>query len=175
MRIRKAREEDIRALLDIYNEEVLDGIATLDLRPRTYEEWQQWFAMHNTGNHPLYVAETEGGSKQGKEVSPGEIAGYASLSPYREKEAYCSTVELSVYIGKKYRRQGVATALMERILEEARGDERTHTVVSVITAGNEASVCLHGKFGFTYCGTIREAGMKFGRYLDIENYSLPVS
>lgn len=174
MRIRKAQEKDIRALLDIYNEEVLHGIATLDLRPRTYEEWQQWFVVHNKENHPLYVAETEDGREQGTGLRPGEIAGYASLSPYRDKEAYCSTVELSVYIGTKYRRQGVATALMGRILEEARRDERTHTVVSVITAGNEASTCLHGKFGFTYCGTIREVGMKFGRYLDIENYSLPV-
>ncbi len=174
MRVRKAREEDIRALLDIYNEEVLHGIATLDLRPRTFEEWQQWFVMHNKENHPLYVVEREDDSEQGTGLRPGKIAGYASLSPYREKEAYCSTVELSVYIGKEYRRQGAAAALMERILEEARRDERTHLVVSVITAGNEASTCLHEKFGFTYCGTIREVGMKFGRYLDIENYSLPV-
>lgn len=161
--IRRAAAEDLEELLEIYNYEVEQGIATLDLRPRTFEEWEQWYVAHNVDNHPLIVAEKD-----------GHVAGYASLSSYREKEAYQSTVELSVYIGPRYRRQGIASMLMEAILEEARQDERTHLVVSVITAGNEASVRLHEKFGFTFCGTIHEVGMKFGRYLDIENYELKV-
>ena len=64
---------------------------------------------------------------------------------------------------------------MQHILDEAKKDAGTHTVVSVITAGNEASKKLHQKFGFTYCGTIKEAGFKVGVYRDIENYSLTVS
>ena len=63
---------------------------------------------------------------------------------------------------------------METILGMARADENTHMVVSVITSGNEASVALHEKFGFTHCGTIPEVGMKFGKYLDIDNYYLKV-
>ncbi|MNP38663.1 hypothetical protein D3C76_1321910 [compost metagenome] len=63
---------------------------------------------------------------------------------------------------------------MEFTLDEAKKDERTHTVVSVITAGNEASRKLHEKFGFEFCGTIKEVGMKFGEYRDIENYRLGV-
>ena len=51
-------------------------------------------------------------------------------------------------------------------------DDATHTVVSVITSGNEASCALHEKFGFTFCGTVRRAGKKFGRFLDIDNYYL---
>ncbi len=163
MEIRKAERRDLQALLDIYNYEVEHGVATLDLQPKDLEQWGQWFEAHNIENHPLLVAEAD-----------GHIAGYASLSDYREKEAYKSTVELSVYIAPEDRRKGVATALMEAVLEEARRDVRTHTVVSVITAGNEASVRLHERFGFVFCGTIREVGMKFGRYLDIENYSLLV-
>ena len=122
-----------------------------------------WFDVHNVDNHPLLVAEQD-----------GRVAGYASLSSYRAKEAYRSTVELSIYIHPDFRRQGVATALMEAILAEARRDPGTHTVVSVITDGNEASRKLHEKFGFTYCGAIREVGMKFGRYLDILNFSRTV-
>ncbi|MCM1044524.1 MAG: GNAT family N-acetyltransferase [Candidatus Gastranaerophilales bacterium] len=156
--------DDIESLLAIYNYEVEHGVATLDLNPKTLEEWQAWYAAHNVDNHPLLVARVA-----------GQVAGYATLSSYREKEAYRSTVELSVYIDVKYRRRGVATALMEAALLLAREDERTHTVVSVITAGNEASVKLHEKFGFVYCGRIREVGMKFGKYLDIDNYSLNVS
>ena len=163
MIVRQAVRADVPAMREIYNDEVLRGVATLDLHPRTMEDRVEWFEAHNVDNHPLIVAE-EG----------GEVMGYASLSPYRDKEAYRSTVELSIYVGKAHRRKGAATCLMREILEMAKKDARTHLVVSVITAGNEASVSLHGRFGFTYCGTIHEVGEKFGRLLDIENYELEV-
>lgn len=163
MYIRKAEQRDLCRLLDIYNYEVAHGVATLDLAPKTLPEWQSWFDAHNVENHPLFVAEEN-----------GQVTGYASLSSYREKEAYRSTVELSIYIHPEHRRKGVAGALMAFILDAARADGSIHTVVSVITTGNEASCRLHEKFGFTFCGTIREVGMKFGRYLDIDNYSLRV-
>lgn len=159
MLIRKACQRDLDALLAIYNYEVENGVATLDFTPKTRAEWQVWFDEHNVGNHPLIVAEED-----------GVVAGYASLSPYRTKEAYRSTVELSVYVSPDHRRRGVATALMEAILRLAAEDTLTHTVVSVITAGNEASIRLHERFGFTYCGRICEVGVKFDRMLDIENY-----
>lgn len=161
--IRQAKIEDLPELLAIYNYEVEHGVATFDLNPKTMKERQEWFDAHNRDNHPLIVAELG-----------GHVAGYASLSAYREKEAYRSTVELSVYVGAEYRGQGVATELMQEILKLARQDADTHMVVSVITAGNEASIRLHEKFGFAFCGTIHALGRKFGEYLDIENYELMV-
>lgn len=163
MLIRTARQEDLADLLDIYNYEVVHGTATLDIHPRTIDEWQEWLDAHNVDNHPLIVCERN-----------GEVAGYASLSAYRAKEAYKSTVELSIYVSPDHRGHGAASLLMEAILENARADSRTHTVVSVITSGNEASTHLHKKFGFTFCGRIPEVGEKFGKYLDIDNYSLKV-
>lgn len=164
MYIRIAEEKDLPALLDIYNDEVLHGISTLDLNPRTMAEWREWFAHHNVDNHPLLTAETEN----------GKVAGYASLSEYRDKEAYRSSVELSIYVARSCRGKGVASVLMETILDMARADDRTHLVVSVITDGNEASQRLHDKFGFTFCGIVPEVGMKFGRYQNIRNYALLV-
>ncbi|MNJ52070.1 N-acyltransferase YncA [compost metagenome] len=163
MIIRKAEITDLNALLDIYNYEVMHGVATLDLEPKAIEEWEKWFYNHNISNHPLVVAEVD-----------DMIAGYASLSSYREKEAYKTTVELSVYVSAHHRKQGIATSLMTVILEDAKKDDQTHMVVSVITAGNEGSRRLHEKFGFQFCGTIPEVGLKFGKYQDIENYSLKV-
>ncbi len=163
MVIRKPVREEIPALLDIYNYEVENGVATLDINKKTAAEWEKWYDNHNVGNHPLIVCETD-----------GEVAGYATLSSYREKEAYKSTVELSVYVSPFHRKKGVGTALMKAIIDMAKEDESIHTVVSVITSGNEASCHLHEKFGFEFCGTIREVGEKFGKYVDIENYSLIV-
>ncbi len=161
--IKQTVAEDLPALLKIYNYEVENGVATLDLTQKTMAEWERWFSAHNRDNHPLYTA-----------FCGGEIAGYVSLSPYREKEAYSSTVELSIYVSSDFRRRGIAVAMMEHILRVARDDPRTHTVVSVITAGNAASTALHDRFGFEYCGKISEVGMKFGKYLDIENYRMSV-
>jgi len=163
MQIRKAELQDLPALRDIYNYEVEHGTATFDVRPRTMDERRVWYEVHNVNNHPLLVAEQE-----------GQVAGFASLSPYRPKEAYNATVELSIYVGPDHRRKGVGTALMETILTMARQDERTHRVIAVITEGNEASVRLHERFGFVYRGTLHEVGMKFGRYLDISHYELEV-
>lgn len=163
MIIRTAAEHDLPDLLAIYNYEVLHGTATFDLHPKTLEERKEWFYAHNVGNHPLLVAELD-----------GHAVGYASLSPYRDKEAYAATVELSVYVDSQYRRRGVARRLMEEILAWARVCEGIHTVVSVITGGNEASIRLHQEFGFKDCGMLREVGEKFGRRLDIANLQLMV-
>lgn len=162
MIIRIGKREDVEKLLQIYNYEVINATATFDLNPRTLEERMEWFDEHQ-GHHPLIVAEIE-----------GEVAGYATLSPYRTKEAYKSTVELSVYVDLKFRGRRIGKTLMEEILRMAREDETLHTVISVITGGNAASIRLHEEFGFVHCGTMREVGEKFGKLLDIDNYQLMV-
>ncbi len=163
MIIRTAEEKDMPELLDIYNYEVKCGLATFDINPKSMGERLVWFQEHNVGNHPLIVAEVD-----------GKTVGYASLSSYRPKEAYKATVELSVYVNKDYRRRGIAGELAFAILETAKERDDIHTVISVITAGNEASIKLHERLGFVHCGTIREVGVKFGKKLDIENYQLMV-
>ena len=84
--IRKAEKRDIKELTYIYNYEVENGVATFDIYPKTDEERESWFMEHSSSVHPLLVA-----------VKDGKVAGYASLSPYRDKEAYEATVESVSY------------------------------------------------------------------------------
>lgn len=163
MTIRPAEQKDAQDLREIYNYEVTHGTATFDVQEKTLEDRQRWIAVHNVDNHPLLVAEID-----------GRAAAYASLSSFRDWEAYASTVELSVYVHPAYRRRGLARALMDALLTMAREDPRTHVVVSVITGGNEASLALHRAFGFTHSGTLHEVGQKYGRYLDVEYLELRV-
>lgn len=163
MEIRKAEARDMPELLAIYNYEVEHGTATFDLHTKTMAERMEWFHAHNHGNHLLIVADID-----------GKAAGYASLSPYRDKEAYAATVELSVYVDPHYRRHGIARRLMAELLAVAKERSDIHTVISVITDGNDASVALHEDFGFVYCGTMKEVGKKFGKMLGIVNYQLIV-
>lgn len=163
MVIRKAQISDLERLLEIYNYEAENGVATFDTDKRTPDEWRDWYNEHNKDNHPLLVAEID-----------GVCVGYATLSQFSARKAYSQTVELSVYVSVKHRKKGVATALMNEILDCARNDENTHSVVSIITGENQVSKKIHTDCGFELCGTIREAGYKFGRYLDVDYYRLEV-
>lgn len=163
LQIRRAVINDVQDCLAIYNYEVEHGVATLDLEPRTLEEWHEWYNAHSDEHHPIIVGTID-----------DVVVGYASLSPYRLKDAFKSTVELSIYIHQDYRGQGVATQLMDRIIAMAKSDDTLHNVVSVITAGNERSTKLHSRFGFTYCGLTPEVGFKHGKYQDTETYALLV-
>ena len=161
--IRPITQDDIVSCLDIYNYEVVNGVATLELEPRTLEEWHEWYNAHRDEHHPIIVGTID-----------DVVVGYASLSLYRLKDAFKSTVELSIYIHQDYRGKGVASKLMAHILEHAKENDTLHTVVSVITAGNEGSTKLHNRFGFTYCGLTPEVGFKHGKYQDTETYALLV-
>lgn len=160
--IRAAVAEDLPALLAIYNHAVLQSVATFDLEPRTEAAGLAWFTAH-TGHHPLFVAEVQ-----------GAVAGYASLSPYRPMQAYASTAELSLYIHPDYQRRGLGRALAEHLLAFARASEHLHLIVSVITASHTVSLALHEKLGFRRCGTLHEAGYKFGAFHDVVHLELRV-
>ena len=161
--IRKAEEKDLPTLTRIYNHEVVHSDATFDITPKTEGERLKWLQKHNIQNHPLIVAEEQ-----------GEVIGYASLSCYRDMQAYRGTVELSVYVDSKSRGRGVGKRLCRHIIDMARADGVTVTVVSVITSGNQSSIALHEKLGFEFCGEIKNVGVKNGRLLSIVNYQLMV-
>lgn len=161
--IRPARPEDLPALLAIYNHAVEHSVATFDVEPRTEEAGLAWLAAH-TGCHPLFVAE----------LADGTVAGYVSLSPYRPMPAYDSTAELSLYIHPDYQRRGLGRALAEHILAFARSESSLHLIVSVITASHGVSIALHEKLGFRLCGTLHEAGFKFGAFHDVVHLELRV-
>jgi L-amino acid N-acyltransferase YncA len=151
---RPATLSDQAAILDIYNEAVLNGTATFDTEARSEEKQLEWFRNHRS-NHPVLVAERD-----------KEVVGWASLSPWSDRCAYDLTVEVSVYVHKDHRGNGIGSQLLELITLEGKKCGN-HTVLSRITQGNEVSVHLHEKFGYRTVGTLKECGFKFGRYLDV--------
>ncbi|MFX3630009.1 MAG: N-acetyltransferase family protein [Ectobacillus sp.] len=159
MKIRKATVEDVPGILEIYNDAVLHTTATFDLREQTLEERTQWFYKYND-LYPLVVAEID-----------GRVAGYCSLSPFREKEAYKRTVEISVYVHRDERGKGIARRLIEHILLLAK-QVNHHVIIAGITKGNEASIRLHEEFGFIHVGTFCEVGYKFDEWQDVLFYQL---
>jgi L-amino acid N-acyltransferase len=156
---REAAEEDLPALLEIYNDAVLNTTSTFDTSPQTVETRMNWLKTH-VGRHPLLVA-----------VFGSRIVGYCSLSAYHERPAYSRTAELSVYVHKDFRRRGIAERLMNEVISSAR-NLRYHAIVSCIASGNPASIELHRKLGFEQVGCLKEVGFKFNAWQDVSFYEL---
>ncbi len=154
MDIRLARLEDAEAIRQIYNREVSTSTVTFDLVPRSLEDQITW-QQARSGAHAVLVAEID-----------DEVVGFASLSPYRDRPAYNSTVEDSVYVRSDQRGRRVGHALLAELVATA-GQHGFHTIMARIVGDHEASIGLHAALGFAPVGTEREVGRKFGRWLDV--------
>jgi L-amino acid N-acyltransferase len=154
MRIRLATLDDAAAIRTIYNLEVETSTATFDLVGRSLEDQRTWIAARQ-GAFSAVVAE-----------QAGDVVGFASLSPYKERAAYRTTVEDSVYVRRDEQGRGVGRALLTHVVDLAAASG-FHAVMARIEAGSEASRALHAACGFGLVGIEREVGRKFGRWLDI--------
>jgi phosphinothricin acetyltransferase len=153
--VRLARPADGEAIRRIYNREVARSTATLDLVPRSAVEQAGWMDDH-AGAYAAVVA-----------VAPdGAVAGFASLSPYRVRPGYSTTVEDSVYVDEDRRGAGVGRLLLTELVRLAK-TSGFHAVMARITAPQEPSLALHRSCGFELVGVEREVGRKFGRWLDV--------
>ncbi|MFH8340034.1 GNAT family N-acetyltransferase [Streptomyces sp. AM6-12] len=165
VQVRPGVEGDLDALTEIYNHYVRETAITFDTVPLTPCERRPWLLSHpQDGPHRLMVAtETVPGT------GAGRILGYATSGPHRARPAYATSVETSVYLAHGAGRRGIGTLLYATLFEALSGED-VHRAFAGITQPNEASVRLHGRFGFRHLGTFGEVGRKFGRYWDVAWY-----
>jgi phosphinothricin acetyltransferase len=95
----------------------------------------------------------------------GTLLGFASYGPFRARPAYKYTIEHSVYVYTDHRKKSIASKLMAELINTAKL-QQYHFLVGGIDMANKGSIALHKKFGFTYAGTVQQAGFKFARWLD---------
>ncbi|GAA5167616.1 N-acetyltransferase family protein [Viridibacterium curvum] len=148
-------------ILDILNEAILNSTALYDYKPRTLESMRAWFMTKASNSFPVI----------GLEDDAGVLLGFASYGTFRAFPAYKYSVEHSVYVHKDHRGKGIGLALMQRLIAMAR-ENAVHVLIGGIDIENTGSIALHEKLGFTHAGTIRQAGFKFGRWLDLGFYQL---
>jgi L-amino acid N-acyltransferase YncA len=154
--IRPATAADAEAIADIYNHEVRTSTATFDLVPRSIEAQREWLAARS-GAFAAIVA-----------VDPAarRVVGFASLSPYKERAAYATTVEDSIYVHREFAGRGIGKQLLTHLVDVAR-ESGFHSVMARIEASGTASRALHASCGFELVGVEREVGRKFKRWLDV--------
>jgi len=140
IKIRDATDADLPAIIAIYNAAVATRISTAQLKPVTLAERRDWIREHSPDHHPFWVADLE-----------NEVAGWLTVKPFIPRCAYDGTVELSVYVDEKFRRRGVARALLDMAI--ARGQSLGITaMVGLIFAHNESSLKLFERLGFERWG-----------------------
>ena len=154
MRTRLAQLSDAEAIAAIYNAAVGTPL-NFDLRARSIDEQTAWL-RERSGAYAAVVAIDD----------DDEVVGFASLSPYRSRPAYSTTVEDSVYVREDQRGMGVGRFLLDELLAVATR-HGFHSIIARIVGGNEPSIALHRGAGFELVGTEREVGRKFRRWLDV--------
>lgn len=148
-------------ILEIFNEAILTSTALFDYQPRPPESMLHWFRTKESGRFPVL----------GIEDDDEQLLGFASYGTFRAWPAYKYSVEHSVYVHKDHRGKGLGRMLMVELIAAARA-QNYHLLIGGIEATNAGSIALHQSLGFTHAGTIREAGYKFGRWLDLSFYQL---
>lgn len=155
--VRLATASDAAAILAIYNHEVDNHTSTFDIVPRTIDAQRAWLA-DRSGAFAAVVA-----TIPNRDGDP-KVVGFASLSPYKERAAYRTTVENSVYVSRDHAGLGIGRELMEHLITAAR-DSGFHSMIARIEASSTASRALHAGCGFVLVGVETEVGRKFNHWL----------
>ncbi|MGL4521555.1 MAG: GNAT family N-acetyltransferase, partial [Bacilli bacterium] len=153
MIIRKAIPNDISAITAIYNHAILHTTATFDTEPKRESDMEVWFKKFENPLHVLLVA-----------VIEDVVVGYACIQYFKEKDAYNNTVENSIYVSPSYRSRGIATRLLQSLIEHAKQLNHAN-IIAVIAENNDTSVSLHTSAGFIYAGSLQSVGFKFNEWL----------
>jgi L-amino acid N-acyltransferase YncA len=161
--IRHIQEKDLHDILKIYNDAIVHTTAVYDYTPYTIEKIKSWYKQKVEGGYPVLVFEEN-----------NKVIGFATFGPFRAWPAYKYTIEHSVYVHKDHRKKGIGTKLLKEIIRVANEKEYA-TLVAGIDSTNEESIKLHERLGFTYSGTIKKAGFKFGKWLDLVFYQLELN
>ncbi len=141
MVIRTAEKADFQEIINIYNHAVDEKFATADTGYVSVESRKEWLSQHSPETYPIFVAEEN-----------GEITGWCSLSPYRPgRKALRTVAEISYYVHKFHRRQGVANSLITYTLNAA-AELGFKNLISILLDVNKPSIYLLEKFGFVKWG-----------------------
>jgi len=155
MRIRSAAPADLPALVGLYNGYVATSPCTFDVEPFPVEARRPWLEQFAAqGRYRLLVAEEE------------RLLGYAGSLRFRDKRAYETSIETTVYVAPDQHGKGIATRLYSALFEALRGED-VHRALAGITLPNDASIRLHERFGFRRVAHFTEQGRKFGKYWDV--------
>lgn len=153
--IRPATAGDMTRVQAIYARHVLHGTASFEEIPPDLAEMRRRRDVVLAAGLPYLVAEHD-----------GVLTGYAYAGLYRSRTAYRHTAEDSVYIAPEAAGLGTGRVLLAQVIALSAAAGYRELVAIIGDSGNTASIGLHRALGFRDVGTLRNVGLKFGRWLD---------
>lgn len=160
----RAEPAHVPALLEIYNYYVVNTHITFDLESRTLDQRLAWFATFgDCGRYQCFVA-----------ARGARAVGWASSAPFKERAAYATSVETSVYLAPEEVGRGLGRRLYGALFDALEAED-VHRAYGGISLPNGSSVRLHERMGFKRIGIYREVGRKFGRFWDVAVYERTVA
>jgi L-amino acid N-acyltransferase len=151
-------------ILDILNEAIKNSTALWDYEPRTLAMMGAWFDEKEAGKWPVV----------GFVDDANKLLAFGSYGTFRARRAYKYSVEHSVYVETSCRGKGLGTSMLMQIIAQAEA-QGYHNLIGGIASENQISIATHTKCGFEPCGTIRHAGYKFGKWIDLSFYQRVLS
>lgn len=155
VRIRTARETDASAIAAIYNPFIESSIVTFEEQPITAEDMAARIRNIQQASLPWIVA-----------VIDEKLVGYAYAAPWRPRDAYRFSVELSAYVSPDFLRRGIGSRLYAALLPELKR-RNVRVLIGGVALPNDASVVMLEKAGFEKVAHFREVGYKLGRWIDV--------
>jgi len=163
MDIRDATDADLPDIQAIYAHHVLHGTGTFEEVPPSVEEMRGRFHKIVDRGHVWLVAADATG-----------VLGFGYYAPFRDRSAYRFTVEDSIYVREDVRGQGVGKALVTRLIELGTAAGLRQMIAVIGDSENVGSIGVHASLGFQMIGTMKSAGIKFGRWLDVVTMQRPL-
>lgn len=137
-KIEEMKPSDWDQVKNIYLEGIRTGIATFQTEAPSWESWDK-------GHLSICRLVARSGDS---------VLGWVALSPTSSRNCYAGVVEVSIYIGEKYKGQGIGTALLTNVIKQSE-ENGIWSLYCAIIRENIASITLHKKCGFKEIG-IRE-------------------
>lgn len=158
--IRDMQEKDLPEVLEIYNDAIIHTTAVYSYTPQTLHYRKIWYKQKVEDGYPVLVFEEN-----------NIVMGFATYGQFRPWPGFKYTIEHSVYVHKEFRKKGIGTKLLKALIAVAES-QKYATLIAGIDANNEKSILAHKKLGFYHAGTIKRAGYKFEKWLDLSFYQL---
>ena len=162
--IRTATPDDAKELVAIYDYYVKETAITFEYETPSEDEFRGRIRKV-LEKYPYIVVERDNPENGGK-----EILGYAYAGTFKDRDAYQWSVELSIYLKKDNRREGLGRMLyeeLERRLKE-QGILNLYACIGYPDSEDEHltldSVKFHEKLGFSMIGKFNKCGYKFGTW-----------
>ena len=157
VRFEEMLEEFLPEVARIYNYYILNSTATFHAKELSLDDIRDIVFTGSTRFKSYAIKDGE------------RICGYSILSPFKKREAYDATAEITVYLDAAYTGKGIGSRAIKH-LEKTAADNGFHVLLAVICGENDSSIKLFQKLGYEKCAHYREVGKKFGRLLDVVSY-----